>query len=330
MASSVKPYSIGGAVGIAVGLVGLGFQWKYPDQGWLGKWVAIGGLALLVVTIIAYISRWHTIREYERTHPLITPSPGSQHLSQKATISPVFAPVIAPVFHQTQTQQQVQTQKTEQRKQKQQEVGRPNLIDRGVRVRRAHQDLWAQVLVEGPNDNRYGGFDPDWQVLAIEVCNEFRVSPKTAPVSNVTAEIIYSLPDGTNFKLNRGAWLGGANRIGFNVNDYRHLIIIGSLMRTPSEARIFVKEYPRVSGGMDSFINLDALMGTPPADHDYPVEIRLISESEGKHYATFNYMLSIGADEGQGPVSLDLIKASDWEAFKKDRAEGIKAQKGDV
>jgi hypothetical protein len=206
---------------------------------------------------------------------------------------------------------------------------RPNLLDRGVRIRRAHQDLWAQVLVEGANDNRYGGFDPDWQVLTIEICNEFRVSPKTAPVANVTAEITYTFPDGSNFKLNRGAWLGGANRIGFNVNDDRHLIIVGSLMRTPGEARIFVKEYPRISGGMNSFIHLDTLMGTLPANQDYPVEIRLISESEGEHYATFNYMLSIDA-EGDGPLNVDLIEASDWKTFKKDKEDTNKARKGDA
>lgn len=155
------------------------------------------------------------------------------------------------------------------------------------------------------------------------------MSPKTAPVANLTAEITYSFPDGSNFKLNRGAWLGGANRIGFNVNDYRHLIIVGSLMRTHGEARIFIKEYPRISRGLDGFIHLDDLMGTLPADQDYPVEIRLISESEGEHYATFNYMLSV-VSEGNGPLNVDLIEASDWEAFKKDMREASKAQKGDA
>lgn len=65
---SIRNYSVGGAVGIAIGLIGLGFQWKYPEQRWLGKWVAIFGFVILAITLVAYVSRWFTIREYERHH----------------------------------------------------------------------------------------------------------------------------------------------------------------------------------------------------------------------------------------------------------------------
>lgn len=199
----------------------------------------------------------------------------------------------------------------------------PNLIDRGPRIHRAHQDLWTSVLVEGANTSQYA-FDPDWELFSIEICNEFRVSPKTVPVSHLTAEIIYTFPDGTNFKLNRGAWLGAANRIGFNVNDYGDLVIVGSLRRLPHEARIFVKEYPSV--GPNSTIHLDEIMVTLPPDHDYPVEIRLISESEGEHYATFNYMLTIATTK-EDRLSVDLVKASEWDAFQRDRASEPKSEK---
>jgi hypothetical protein len=63
---SVKQFSIGGVVGIGIGLVGMGIQWKYPEQGWLGKWVAILGAAIVAIAIIASIVRWVTIKEFEK------------------------------------------------------------------------------------------------------------------------------------------------------------------------------------------------------------------------------------------------------------------------
>ena len=77
--TTVKTYSVGGAVGIAVSLIGLGFQWKYPDQGWIGKWVAITGFAILTITVIAFVVRWLTIREFERQHPQIAQPVSTAH-----------------------------------------------------------------------------------------------------------------------------------------------------------------------------------------------------------------------------------------------------------
>ena len=59
---------------MAVGLIGLGLQWKYPEQGWFGKWVMIAGLGILAVTLIAFVVRWLTIREFERHHPQVAQS----------------------------------------------------------------------------------------------------------------------------------------------------------------------------------------------------------------------------------------------------------------
>lgn len=53
-------------MGIGIGLVGMGIQWKYPEQGWLGKWVAILGAAIVAIAIIASIVRWVTIKEFEK------------------------------------------------------------------------------------------------------------------------------------------------------------------------------------------------------------------------------------------------------------------------
>ncbi len=92
--AAVKPYSIGATVGIAIGLIGLGFQWKYPDQGWLGKWVAIFGFAILAVTLVAYISRWLTIKKYERERPLASVHPVQQRLTQTANPHNEFNPTL--------------------------------------------------------------------------------------------------------------------------------------------------------------------------------------------------------------------------------------------
>lgn len=193
----------------------------------------------------------------------------------------------------------------------------PNLVDRASRIFCAHQDIWAHVLVEGAAERQYGGFDPNWDVFAIEICNEFRVSPKTAPVSDITAEITYTFPDSTTFKFNRGAWLNGRNRTGFNVNDSRYLIIaVSQIKYPPRQARVFTREYPRAQ-----FIHLDSIMGDLTHGHDYPVEVALVSESRGERYCTLNYMMAVD-DDGR----VYLVKASEWDEFQDVRAELAKEQ----
>jgi hypothetical protein len=107
--SPVKKFSIGGAVGIGIGLIGTGVQWWWPDQRWLGKWLAISGAAVVVIAIVAAIVRALTIKEYERQHPPFPTALPSQQLSQ-AGID--FKPHIEvnPVFNQTQSREQTQEQ----------------------------------------------------------------------------------------------------------------------------------------------------------------------------------------------------------------------------
>ena len=86
-------------MGVAIGLLGLGLQWMYPDQKWAGKWVAIGGVVILFAAVIAYLSRWHTIREYERM-PGRTPLtvPPVQTMTQTANPHNEFKPHNENVF----------------------------------------------------------------------------------------------------------------------------------------------------------------------------------------------------------------------------------------
>jgi hypothetical protein len=324
--SPVKKYRIASGLSFFVALIGTGIQYRWPEQKWIGTGlIALGGLGLIIF-LVAWFVRAQTIKEFERVHPSInagTTLP-DQQLTQVANPhnQNTFTPTqIFNIGGQSQSQTQTQNQKQEQKQTAKKDVGRPNLVDRGVRAFRAHQNLWTQVLVEGASDTRYS-FDPDWQVLTIEVCNEFRVTPKTTPIENLTAEITYSFPDSSKAKLNRGAWLDLGNRIGLGVNDYGQLIIVGALMRTPLKPHIFIREYPIIS--RNDSINLERIMFELPYNEDYPLEINLISEDRGEHYATFNYILAI---DGEGYV--ELVETSDWDAFREQRAKA-KTQQGDA
>jgi hypothetical protein len=66
--SPVRKLSIGGVVGIGIGLAGTGIQLWFPDQRELGKWLTISGGVIVAIALIAYVVRWLTIREYEREH----------------------------------------------------------------------------------------------------------------------------------------------------------------------------------------------------------------------------------------------------------------------
>jgi hypothetical protein len=105
--TAVKRFSIGGAVGIGIGLIGTGVQWWWPDQRWLGKWLVIGGVSVVVIAIVAAIVRALTIKEYERQHPPLPAALPSEQLSQTAID---FKPHIEvnPVFNQTRSQDQSQ------------------------------------------------------------------------------------------------------------------------------------------------------------------------------------------------------------------------------
>ncbi len=196
------------------------------------------------------------------------------------------------------------------------EKPRPNLVDKGVRRWLAHEDLHTGLLLEGAQTFR-PWFDPDWDLLTIQICNEFRVQPKVSIAEDITAEIYYSLPNSTEpVKINRGAWLTGRNRISLGVNDYDHLIIACGQRKLPHKVQIFLEEYGQ--GWSGSRVDLDRIMGALEPDQDYPVEVQLISESNLEHYATFNYILTIASGD-QNHLFVDLVEAYRWDEFKKER-----------
>jgi hypothetical protein len=110
--STVKKFSIGGAVGIAIGLIGTGIQWRWPEQKGIGAGLIGLGLLVLIIAFVAALVRNLTIKEYERQHasaPTGAPVPNrSQEMSQTGID---FKPHIEvnPVFSQTQEKPSKQT-----------------------------------------------------------------------------------------------------------------------------------------------------------------------------------------------------------------------------
>lgn len=95
-------------MGIAIGLIGTGIQWRWPEQKGLGTWLIVIGCSVLVIAAVAAIVRSLTIREYERQHPPLPSALPTQQLAQNAPINnaPVFAPIFAPSFNQSQAVEQ--------------------------------------------------------------------------------------------------------------------------------------------------------------------------------------------------------------------------------
>jgi hypothetical protein len=99
---------IGEAVGLILGLIGVGIQMLWPEQKWLG-WVFIGlGVAIGVFLLIWMWAQHVAVREIQKGQSLsLSQVPANQTQSQYAPIS--FAPVLNQITTQTQTQSQAQT-----------------------------------------------------------------------------------------------------------------------------------------------------------------------------------------------------------------------------
>src|ERR1700686_4951282 len=117
--ATVKTYSIGGVVGIAIGLVATAIQWKYPEhKGAANVLLVVAGL-LIFGAIVAFIVRKQTMKEYERLHPAIATTPAPQ-ITQTANphneFKPhnVFKPTVKVSVPVTQNQIQKQSQRQSQ------------------------------------------------------------------------------------------------------------------------------------------------------------------------------------------------------------------------
>ena len=103
---------IGEAVGLILGLIGVGIQMLWPEQKWLG-WVFIGlGIAIGFGVVIWIWAQRVALKSVPVAIALS--SPPAQSLTQHAPITntntntnnPIFAPVFAPNFTQSATQSQ--------------------------------------------------------------------------------------------------------------------------------------------------------------------------------------------------------------------------------
>ena len=110
--ATLKQYGIGGAVGIGIGLVATAIQWQYPEYKGFAKVLFLVGGLLIFGSLVAWLVRWSTIREFERAAidsqgVRSLPQPvASQNLNQNAAINNTN--VNRPEIHVHQSQSQSQ------------------------------------------------------------------------------------------------------------------------------------------------------------------------------------------------------------------------------
>ena len=100
--SSVKKTGIGGAVGIAIGLIATAFQWKYPEYKGLANALLVAAGVILYTALVVWLVQVLAARKHEQQ--LNPAPPPSQHLTQRAPITNVFAPTL----NQSQSHEQTQ------------------------------------------------------------------------------------------------------------------------------------------------------------------------------------------------------------------------------
>jgi hypothetical protein len=172
---------------------------------------------------------------------------------------------------------------------------KPNLVFKKPERLFVHSQ-YGGILEEGRNTSQ-SNFDPDNVGIVLPVENEFNETFKAIPVSGVTAQLTYDCGTEEPFRVNRGAWLGGANRTGFRVNDIQRLIvaiIIPSRTNEPLVVAIH-KEYQNEFNHLENLVRI--------LDGDYHrVRVKLISEGSGTVYADADFELEIIRD----PFSVEL------------------------
>jgi len=153
------------------------------------------------------------------------------------------------------------------------EIEKANLVFKGIGRLHAYS-LHGYPLEEGhspdPNSNSA------YQVIAltVRVENEFTNAFKPIPVRDVTAQVFYRPKKADPFQLNRGAWLGSANRVSFDVNDV-HDLVIATVMGEGDGRFVYAihKEYQN-DQGFDK-------VGVVLSEDVYDIRVRVISEKEG-------------------------------------------------
>ncbi|HET8670645.1 MAG TPA: hypothetical protein VFM05_08495 [Candidatus Saccharimonadales bacterium] len=167
---------------------------------------------------------------------------------------------------------------------------RPNLVFKEVQYPYAH--VAYGMLAEGEDS----GSKQQLVAVTVRIENEFTDEFKAVPVSGITAQILYQPNSAGSLQFNRGAWLHHANRVGFQVNDSKELIIAFFLEGDAEFVAALIKEYQDINEP-----SMKGLARSLTEDY-YRVRVRLISEVLGKRYAEQEYDLEIS----RNPVDVTL------------------------
>jgi hypothetical protein len=104
--SNTKTVGIGEAVGLILGLIGMGIQMRWPEQRWLG-WIFISaGIAIGFGIILWVVAQRFALREF--TQSTITQSPAFPTQTGGIDFKPHIE--VNPVISQTQSKEQSERQ----------------------------------------------------------------------------------------------------------------------------------------------------------------------------------------------------------------------------
>jgi hypothetical protein len=159
----------------------------------------------------------------------------------------------------------------------------PNLVCGVIDRLPAHEEYG--ILVKGHAED-----DSDAFVYGVRIGNEFDPSRKVGSISDVSAQIFYTSPEGRNLKVLRGTWLSESRyKVDFDVNHEHSLVIVG-IPRRVTQGSQLVFYFKREASDSDRGIEdrISALGGD-----SYQVKIRLINEAEAVVYGEFDYKLTI-------------------------------------
>ncbi len=146
MGSPVKTYGIGGALGVALGLIATAIQWKYPEYKNLANGMLILAGLIVFGAMVAAVVRSLTIRDYERQR-LVTPP--AQRLTQTANPHNEFKPTFQPTVNVSVPGSQTNQQQVN----REQKVTRDPVFEcRGTRFRRYGFNMQTGELIREQYD----------------------------------------------------------------------------------------------------------------------------------------------------------------------------------
>lgn len=214
MSSSVKPYGVSTGVGIALGLIATGIQWKYPQKTVLADWLFVIAGLIVFGTIVAVIVRQLTIKQYERQHAGISNNPAPP-ITQTATLHSEFAPQNQNVVHVNVPVNQPRTSQVSERKR---DFAEPHIEFTNVRM--------GLCFIDSFNHLQLVDTAPNAEVMLAR----FYYKPERNVPPSLYVKALISIADKNGNPLKPrydGVWLGcyKAATVNFGTAETRSLVV---------------------------------------------------------------------------------------------------------